>query len=83
VLAIAFVLIGGTGSVWGPLFGVVFYLFVLEFFRFLGPYRLVMFGASIVIVMLIRPHGIIDMRIRRWVEKRVIQPGRRLVRAEG
>jgi branched-chain amino acid transport system permease protein len=83
VLAIAFVLIGGTGSVFGPLVGVAFYLFVLEFFRFLGPYRLVMFGVAIVVVMLVRPYGFVDIRVQRWVAGNVTKVGRRIARVGG
>lgn len=68
--AVAYPLIGGTGSVLGPIAGVAFFGFLIEGLRFLGDWRNLLFGALIIVMMNLRPHGIIDAaltrRLARW-----------------
>jgi len=66
VLVVAMVIIGGAGSVWGPLVGAVVLVALPEALRFLGlPYaaaanlRQVVYGISIVFMMMVRPEGLI------------------------
>jgi branched-chain amino acid transport system permease protein len=73
--AIAYPLVGGIGSVLGPIAGVVFFGFLLEGLRFLGEWRNLLFGVLIVAMMNLRPHGIIDAGLvrrlgARWRPKR-------------
>ncbi len=66
--AIAYALIGGTGSVLGPVAGVLFFSLLIDGLRFLGDWRNLLFGILIVAMMNLRPHGIIDVGlIRRLV----------------
>ncbi len=56
--AIAYPIIGGLSSLAGTLLAVVFIQgFLLEGLRFLGDWRSLLFGALIVVVMLVRPSG--------------------------
>lgn len=55
---LAMVLVGGKGTLIGPIVGAVFLTILPELFRSLVEYRLVIFGAAIVISMLLRPEGI-------------------------
>ncbi|OPZ61200.1 MAG: leucine/isoleucine/valine transporter permease subunit [Firmicutes bacterium ADurb.Bin506] len=55
---LAMVLVGGKGSLIGPIVGAVFLTVLPELFRSLVEYRLVIFGAAIVVTMLLRPEGI-------------------------
>lgn len=68
--AIAYALIGGTGSVLGPIAGVLFFSALIDGLRFLGDWRNLLFGLLIVLMMNLRPHGIIDAalvrRLRAW-----------------
>jgi len=56
--AIAYPVIGGLSSLAGTLLAVIFIQgFLLEGLRFLGDWRSLLFGALIVVVMLVRPSG--------------------------
>lgn len=66
---LAMVLVGGQGTLIGPIVGAAFLTILPELFRSLVEYRLVIFGAAIVVTMLIRPKGIAG----NWVLPR---PGR-------
>jgi branched-chain amino acid transport system permease protein len=68
--AIAYPLVGGTGSVLGPIAGVVFFGFLLEGLRFLGDWRNLLFGVLIVAMMNLRPHGIVDAGLVRRLAMR-------------
>lgn len=71
IFILLYVLIGGTQTAWGPLFGALFFTFVPEAVRWLGrniggefgkeliEYRLVVFGIIIVLMMVLRPEGFI------------------------
>lgn len=63
--AVAYPLIGGTGSVLGPIAGVLFFSLLIDGLRFLGDWRNLLFGALIVAMMNVRPRGIIDVRLMR------------------
>lgn len=52
------VLVGGAGSLIGPIIGAFFLVVLPEMFRFLAEYRLVIFGLAILVTMHVRPQGI-------------------------
>ncbi len=73
--AIAYPILGGLSSVFGTVAAVVFIQgFLVEGLRFLGDWRNLLFGALIVLVMNIRPSGLLDARtmaaLRRLVGRR-------------
>jgi ABC-type branched-subunit amino acid transport system permease subunit len=53
---------------------VVFFLLLTEGLRFLGEYRMVIYGISVVLMMNVRPHGLIDDAVVHRV-KRLVWPG--------
>lgn len=58
--AIAYPILGGLGSLAGTLVAVIFIQgFLIEGLRFLGDWRSLLFGALIVLVMLVRPNGML------------------------
>ncbi len=63
--AIAYPLVGGTGSVLGPVAGVLFFSLLIDGLRFLGDWRNLLFGILIVAMMNLRPHGLIDVGLLR------------------
>jgi branched-chain amino acid transport system permease protein len=67
--AIVYPLIGGTRNVFGTIAGVLFFGFLTEGLRFLGELRNLLFGALVVVMINLRPRGIIDatmtQRLRR------------------
>ena len=61
--AIAYPILGGLSSIFGTVAAVVFIQgFLIEGLRFLGDWRNLLFGALIVLVMNIRPSGLLDAR---------------------
>lgn len=61
--AIAYPIIGGLGSLRGIVFAVIFVQGILiEGLRFLGDWRSLLFGAFILLLMLIRPQGLFSTR---------------------
>lgn len=65
---VAMVVVGGTGSIFGSALGAVFFIFVLEIFRPLAQYRLLIFGLVMVAVMIARPAGFLSVERRRAKE---------------
>ena len=67
--AIAYPILGGLSSVVGTLLAVIFIQgFLVEGLRFLGDWRNLLFGALIVLVMNIRPRGLLDERATRLLK---------------
>ena len=65
--AIAYPILGGLSSLWGTVLAVIFIQgFLIEGLRFLGDWRSLLFGALILLVMLLRPNGMISSPIGRW-----------------
>lgn len=58
ISVLAMVVVGGIGSTWGVVAGAVLLTVFPEMFRFLGDYRLLVFGALLVAVMLFNPGGL-------------------------
>ncbi len=59
IYVLLFVLIGGTQTAWGPLAGSLFFTLLPEMLRVGGSWRYVVFGVAIVIMMAVRPEGIV------------------------
>lgn len=58
--------IGGRGSLWGPLFGAFLIVGVQEYFRGIGAWRLVIFGALLIFVMLFARRGLSGLKKYVW-----------------
>ena len=56
---LAMVVIGGMGSLAGPVLGAALIIFLPERFRFLGDSRMLVFGFALILVMILRPQGLI------------------------
>ncbi len=76
IIAVAYVLVGGLGSWLGPVAGVLFFLALTEGLRFLGEYRMMIYGIVVVIAMNVRPHGLIDAKMVHRL-KRLLRVGAR------
>jgi len=74
LLGILFVAIGGTRTFYGPMLAAAILTVLPEFFRFLAEYRLIFYGALVVVLMTLRPRGLIDERVdaavRRWFARK-------------
>ncbi|MEH2549894.1 branched-chain amino acid transport system permease protein [Bradyrhizobium sp. AZCC 2262] len=77
VFAIAYPILGGLQSVFGTIVAVIFVQGILvEGLRFLGDWRSLLFGALIVLVMNLRPKGLIDGAAARRVARLLRREGR-------
>lgn len=66
-IALAFVVIGGGQTMWGPLLGAVLLTVLPEVLRPIREFRIELFGLLIILVMLFRPTGMISAAtVRRW-----------------
>ena len=81
IIAVAYVLVGGLGSWLGPVAGVLFFLVLTEGLRFLGEYRMMIYGIVVVIAMNVRPHGLIDAKVMQRL-RALIRIGARGARGE-
>jgi branched-chain amino acid transport system permease protein len=56
---IIFLLFGGLQTLWGPVLGAVLLTALPEMLRFTNEYRLILYGLIIVLVVLLRPDGLL------------------------
>ena len=65
------VVLGGTQTVWGPAIGAAFFTLLPEILRGAAAWRYVLFAAVVILVMAVRPQGLVTradlMRLRRAV----------------
>jgi branched-chain amino acid transport system permease protein len=64
VTILAMVVLGGMGSIRGPILGACLIIFLPEWLRFLGDARLLALGVALVLVMILRPQGLVPSRRR-------------------
>lgn len=80
VMFVAIVVLGGAGNVPGVILGALVISYLPERLRGFSEYRVLMFGAALVLMMNIRPEGLLPRRVRgRAVNE---QPGEH-IREEG
>ncbi|MEV5831517.1 branched-chain amino acid ABC transporter permease [Spirillospora sp. NPDC052242] len=64
-LVLAAVVLGGSGSIPGAMLGAFVVAWLPERFRFLEDYRMLIFGAALVVMMIFRPEGLWPSRQRK------------------
>jgi branched-chain amino acid transport system permease protein len=60
VHSLAYGLIGGLGTAFGPLLGVLIDIGLLESIRALAGYRMIIFGGLVAVLLIVRPRGLLD-----------------------
>ncbi len=60
VHSLAYGLIGGLGTFFGPLIGVIIDVGLLESLRVFSGYRMIVFGSLVALILIFRPRGILD-----------------------
>jgi branched-chain amino acid transport system permease protein len=63
VHSLAYGLIGGLGTAFGPLLGVLIDIGLLESIRVLSGYRMIIFGGLVALLLIVRPRGLLDERL--------------------
>jgi branched-chain amino acid transport system permease protein len=79
VLLVVFTVIGGTGSVWGPVLGTIIMTMASELLRELHHYEILVFGAVLILTMLFAPQGLVAIpgaagRLLRRFRDRTSEP---------
>ena len=63
VHSLAYGLIGGLGTAFGPLLGVAIDIGLLESTRWFSSYRMIVFGGLVAVLLILRPRGLLDERV--------------------
>ena len=64
-MAVLFVILGGKNTFWGAVVGAAIFSVLPELLRFMGGWRLSLYGAVLVVMMIFRPSGIITPQMAR------------------
>ena len=71
VHSLAYGLIGGLGTAFGPVLGVLIDIGLLESSRLFAGYRMIVFGGLVALLLIVRPRGLLDERAVHWISARV------------
>lgn len=66
---IAFILVGGIGTLMGPVLGAIVLTWLTQSLQFLNDYRLIVFGPLLILLVMFFPHGFIGS-FGRWQARR-------------
>jgi branched-chain amino acid transport system permease protein len=66
VMILSIVVLGGMGSITGVILAALVIILSQEYLRIFSDYRMLMFGAALVAMMIFRPQGIIAARRRKY-----------------
>lgn len=72
-----FAVFGGSEVIWGPVFGALFLTVMPEVLRFISEYRYMIYGLIIIIMMAVRPQGLIDVNILNWIKLKTSKRGQK------
>ena len=70
IMILACVVFGGMGNIWGVILGAVILGYIPEKLRFLSDYRIIFFGLLMVVMMNIRPNGLIPRQKREKFQEK-------------
>ena len=65
-----FTVFGGSEVILGSIFGAIFLTWLPEILRFISEYRYIIYGILLIIIMAVRPQGIIDAHLIKKFKKR-------------
>jgi branched-chain amino acid transport system permease protein len=71
VHALAYGLIGGLGTVFGPILGVIIDIVLIEASRLFGGWRMVVFGGLVAVILIWKPRGLLDEPAVNAINRRV------------
>jgi len=64
--AILAVIVGGSGTIAGPVIGAFFVVFLPEYLRFADSFRLILYGLALVLATIFMPRGIVGLVDDAW-----------------
>ena len=62
IFVVLYVILGGVNNMWGPALGAAIMTLVPEFVRFVAEWRTALFSLVIVVLLLVRPEGLLAFR---------------------
>ncbi|MBP5946966.1 MULTISPECIES: branched-chain amino acid ABC transporter ATP-binding protein/permease [unclassified Pseudomonas] len=74
ILFVLAVIVGGSGTLFGPLLGALLIVLVPELLSDFAEYRLLIFSALLLIVLWIAPNGLLGALARRWIKPTHLVP---------
>jgi branched-chain amino acid transport system permease protein len=66
-----FAVFGGSEIIWGPVFGAIFLTSMPEILRGIDDYRYIIYGIILVIMMAVRPQGLLDQHTLSFLTKKL------------
>jgi branched-chain amino acid transport system permease protein len=69
ILILAFVVFGGMGNIWGVVAGAVLLSYIPERIRFISDMRMLIFGLLLIVMMNLRPDGMLPRKKREKIKK--------------
>ncbi|NGQ95799.1 branched-chain amino acid ABC transporter permease [Brevibacillus sp. SYP-B805] len=69
-----YLLVGGIGTLWGPLVGTALVMILMQWLQSWQEYRMIIFGPVLVLLVLFLPYGIIGTLTRLMHKRRLGQP---------
>jgi len=73
VHSLAYAMIGGLGTIFGPLLGVALDIGVLEGTRFFQGYRMIVFGGLVAVLLAVRPGGLLNEQLVHRLRTRALR----------
>ncbi len=70
IMILATVVLGGMGNIWGVILGAVLLGYIPEKLRFLSDYRIIFFGLLMVVMMNLRPNGLLPRKKREKFQEK-------------
>jgi branched-chain amino acid transport system permease protein len=70
LLIVTFAIIGGARNFWGAVIGATLLTVIPELLRFSSTYRMVLYGVALILVVILRPNGLLGVhryRLRRFL----------------
>ncbi len=69
ILILAFVVFGGMGNIWGVVAGAVLLSYIPERIRFISDLRMLIFGLLLIVMMNLRPDGMLPRKKREKIKQ--------------
>lgn len=77
-MILSMVVLGGMGSITGVIIAAIILIMAPEYLRAFSEYRMLIFGAIMVVMMIFRPQGLISSERRKYRITRLRQPGEKV-----
>jgi branched-chain amino acid transport system permease protein len=74
---IAFILVGGIGTLFGPLLGAILLTWLTQSLQFLQDYRMIIFGPLLILLVMFFPQGLIGFYRERMARRAAAAPAAR------